>query len=79
MLDVVSSGGSPLEPAVRTDMESRLGHDFGDVQVHTDAAAHDSAQSVGAHAYTVGQQRRLPARRVRPVIARPDARRSRTS
>lgn len=54
VLDVVSSGGSPLEPAVRTDMESRLGHDFGDVRVHTDAAAHDSAKSVGAHAYTVG-------------------------
>jgi len=54
VLDVVSSGGSPLEPAVRTDMESRLGHDFGDVKVHTDAAAHASAKSVGAHAYTVG-------------------------
>jgi len=54
VLDVVSSGGSPLEPAVRTDMESRLGHDFGDVKVHTDAAAHDSAKSVGANAYTVG-------------------------
>ncbi|WP_448808454.1 eCIS core domain-containing protein [Agromyces bauzanensis] len=54
VLDVVSSGGSPLEPTVRTDMESRLGHDFGDVRVHTDAAAHDSAKSVGAHAYTVG-------------------------
>ena len=44
--DVVSSGGSPLEPAVRTDMEARLGHDFGDVRVHTDAAANASAQSV---------------------------------
>ena len=54
VLDVVESGGSPLEPAVRTDMESRLGHDFGDVRVHTDAAAHASAKSVGAHAYTVG-------------------------
>ncbi|MFE5409438.1 DUF4157 domain-containing protein [Microbacterium sp. NPDC056569] len=54
VLDVVGSGGSPLEPAVRTDMEARLGHDFGDVKVHTDAAAHESARSVGAHAYTVG-------------------------
>jgi len=54
VLDVVESGGSPLEPAVRTDMESRLGNDFGDVRVHTDAAAHASAKSVGAHAYTVG-------------------------
>lgn len=52
--DVIASGGSPLEPAVRADMESRLGHDFGEVKVHTDAAAHDSATSVGAHAYTVG-------------------------
>lgn len=54
VLDVVSSGGSPLEPAVRTDMESRLGHDFSDVKVHTDASAHASAKAVGAHAYTVG-------------------------
>lgn len=54
VLDVVSSGGHPLEPAVRTDMESRMGHDFGDVRVHTDAAASASARSVGAHAYTVG-------------------------
>ncbi|MGR0219708.1 eCIS core domain-containing protein [Agromyces sp. ZXT2-6] len=53
--DVVSSGGEPLEPSVRTDMEARMGHDFGDVRVHTDAAASASAKSVGAHAYTVGR------------------------
>ena len=53
--DVVSSsGGRPLEPEVRTDMESRLGHDFGDVRVHNDSQAHDSAVAVHAHAYTVG-------------------------
>ncbi|KQM82333.1 DUF4157 domain-containing protein [Agromyces sp. Leaf222] len=54
VLDVVGSSGAPLEPGLRTDMESRLGADFGDVRVHTDAAAHDSAKSVGANAYTVG-------------------------
>jgi hypothetical protein len=54
VLDVVSSGGEPLEPTVRADMEGRMGHDFGDVRVHTDAAASASAKSVGAHAYTVG-------------------------
>lgn len=54
VLDVVSSGGEPLEPTVRADMEGRMGHDFGDVRVHTDAAASGSAKSVGAHAYTVG-------------------------
>jgi hypothetical protein len=35
-------------------MEARLGHDFSDVRVHTDAAGHDSARAVGARAYTVG-------------------------
>ena len=55
VLDVVGSGGgAPLDRDTRTDMESRLGHDFGDVRVHTDAGAHDSARAVNAHAYTVG-------------------------
>jgi Domain of unknown function (DUF4157) len=51
---VSSGGGRPLEPEVRADMESRLGHDFGDVRVHNDGPAHDSAVAVNAHAYTVG-------------------------
>jgi hypothetical protein len=54
VLDVVSGGGSALEEPVRRDMESRMGHDFSDVRVHTDAAADHSARSVSAHAYTVG-------------------------
>jgi len=53
--DVVNSGGgSPLAPDVREEMQGRLGHDFGDVRVHTDSSAHDSAKAVNAHAYTVG-------------------------
>ncbi len=52
--DVISSGGRPLEPDVRTDMESRMGHDFSDVRVHDDSSAAASAQAVNAHAYTVG-------------------------
>jgi hypothetical protein len=35
-------------------MDARFGHNFGDVRVHTDAQAADSARSVGALAYTVG-------------------------
>lgn len=55
VLDVVSSGGGqPLEEPVRADMEGRLGHSFSDVRVHTGEAAHNSAASVNAHAYTVG-------------------------
>ncbi|MCS7477615.1 DUF4157 domain-containing protein [Umezawaea endophytica] len=53
--DVVNSGGgAPLANDLRADMEGRLGHDFGDVRVHTDGAAHESAKSVNAQAYTVG-------------------------
>lgn len=52
--DVVSSGGRPLEPDVRNDMETRLGHDFADVRIHDDSAAANSAKAVNAHAYTVG-------------------------
>jgi hypothetical protein len=53
--DVVNSGGgSALDDDTRTDMEGRLGADFSDVRVHTDSSAHESAQAVNAHAYTVG-------------------------
>lgn len=52
--DVIGSAGRPLDPVVREDMEGRLGQDFGDVRVHDDSAAHDSAKAVNAHAYTVG-------------------------
>lgn len=52
--DVIAAPGAPLDTEVRTDMESRLGHDFSDVRLHTDSAAESSAQAVGAHAYTVG-------------------------
>ena len=53
--DVVGSGGgSPLDRDTKGFMESRLGADFSDVRVHTDGKASDSAKSVQAYAYTVG-------------------------
>jgi hypothetical protein len=51
----LSSLGSPLEPALRQDMEQRFGADFGDVRTHSGPAAAQSAQDVNAHAYTVGR------------------------
>lgn len=47
--------GAPLEPAPRAFMEARFGHDFGQVRVHVDTPAAESATDVHAHAYTVGQ------------------------
>ena len=53
--DVVGKGrGSPLDEGTRASMESSFGQDFGDVRVHTDNKASQSAESVGANAYTVG-------------------------
>ncbi|WP_403490354.1 eCIS core domain-containing protein [Streptomyces caniferus] len=52
--DVLRTPGRSLDDSVRADMESRLGADFSDVRVHTDGAAHESAASVNAHAYTSG-------------------------
>src|SRR5258706_14661424 len=52
--EVLRSPGQPLDPATRAFMEPRLGHDFSHVRVHTDARAAESARSVNALAYTVG-------------------------
>src|SRR6185295_5081690 len=54
--DVLRSSGQPLDPATRTFMEPRFGHDFSGVRVHSDARAAESAQAVDALAYTVGHR-----------------------
>ena len=50
----LSKPGSPLEPALREDMERRFGYNFSQVRLHTGAAAEQSAQDMNANAYTVG-------------------------
>src|SRR5947209_7957462 len=50
-----SGGGQPLDESTRSFMEPRFGHDFSRVRVHADGRAAESAQSVNALAYTVGQ------------------------
>lgn len=67
--DVLRSPGRALDPEVRGDLESRLGHDFGAVQVHTGAAAETSAAAVNAEAYTVGQHVVFGAGRYDPQSA----------
>lgn len=54
-ISATRNGGQPLPESVRTFFERRLGHDFSQVRVHSDAAAEQSARDVNAHAYTVGQ------------------------
>lgn len=51
---VLASPGQPLDAGTRTLMESRFGHDFSRVRVHSDTTANQSALAVNALAYTVG-------------------------
>lgn len=53
--NVISGSGQPLDSPTRQFMESRMGQDFSDVQLHTDSQAAESAQSINALAYTSGK------------------------
>ena len=48
-------GGQPLTEPERAFFESRLGHDFSHVRIHSDVKAAESAQAINAFAYTIGQ------------------------
>lgn len=54
--NALNSPGQPLDSETRNFMESRFGHDFGNVRVHTDEEAAQSAREVNASAYTVGSR-----------------------
>ena len=62
----LQSPGQPLAPAVRADMEARLGYDFQNVRVHTDPDASRSAQEIHALAYASGTSIAFDAGQYRP-------------
>jgi hypothetical protein len=53
--EVLRSPGQPLDRETRAFVEPRFKHNFGEVRVHTDSKAVESARAVSALAYTVGQ------------------------
>jgi Domain of unknown function (DUF4157) len=54
--DVLSTGaGQALDVDTKGFMESRMGQDFSQVRVHTDARAAESASAIQAKAYTSGR------------------------
>jgi hypothetical protein len=67
--DVLRGQGRPMPPAVRHEMEERLGRDFADVRIHTDERAGASAEAVAAQAYTVGRHIVFAAGRFDPGSA----------
>ena len=48
-------GGRPLSDTIRTSMETRFGHDFGDVRIHTDSDAAQMTRDLHAEAFTTGR------------------------
>ncbi|MBL8369226.1 MAG: DUF4157 domain-containing protein [Candidatus Accumulibacter sp.] len=50
------NGGRALNASARDFFEPRFGRDLGDVRIHDDAAAADSARRIGARAYAYGDQ-----------------------
>lgn len=53
--DALRSPGQPLDADIRTFMETRFGHDFSRVAIHTNTKAAESTRAVNALAYTVGR------------------------
>ncbi|HEV2274145.1 MAG TPA: DUF4157 domain-containing protein [Acidobacteriaceae bacterium] len=51
---VLQQPGSPLDPGARGFFESRFGRNFASVRIHADEQSAESARSVAARAYTVG-------------------------
>lgn len=47
--------GRLLEKETKEFMESRFGHDFGDVRVHTDSNAENLTKQLSAAAFTIGR------------------------
>jgi hypothetical protein len=54
--DALRSPGRSLDGGTRDFMAARFGRDFGDVRVHTDSQAAESARAIGARAYTSGRE-----------------------
>ena len=66
---VLRASGRPLDEPTRNFMESRFGQDFSAVRVHTGGDATASAQSINAHAYTVGNNVVFGANQYQPATA----------
>jgi hypothetical protein len=64
--DAGARAGRPLEPAVRSFMESRFERDFSSVRLHTNARAASSAHERGAAAYAYGDDVVFAAGQYRP-------------
>lgn len=54
-INAIRGGGQPLPASTRAFFEPRFGYDFSQVRIHTDARAAETARTLNARAFTVGQ------------------------
>lgn len=54
-INTMKGGGSSLPHPTRNFFESRFGTDFGQVRIHSDSRAAETAKSINAKAFTVGK------------------------
>ena len=54
VLDVIGSGGMPLDPGIQRSLEERIDADFSDVTIHTGSKAAEAADAIDARAFTCG-------------------------
>ena len=66
------SGGQTLPKQTQKAMGARFGHDFSQVRVHTDNRAGQTAEALGANAFTLGQDIVFGAGRYAPGSAAGD-------
>lgn len=52
--EVISTGGQPLNSTIQREMSQKIGYDFSNVVLHTENKAAQSAESINARAYTLG-------------------------
>ncbi|HEY1963631.1 MAG TPA: DUF4157 domain-containing protein, partial [Acidobacteriaceae bacterium] len=65
--EVLPLGGQPLDMETRAFFEPRFGYDFSRVRIYPDEKAAESAQSMGALAYTAGPKIAFGASRYQPA------------
>ena len=66
--EVLSSPGQRLHADTRAFFESRLGHDLGNVRIHSDTCAAESTRALSAQAYTVGNHIVFGAEQYDPIM-----------
>lgn len=65
-ISALQSGGQPLPPPLRADMEGRFGIDLGTVRIHTGSDAARLNETLHAHAFAVGEHIAFNEGRYRP-------------